>query len=33
MKKIDKEITEALGGGIALLVLGYLCHFILYVFG
>lgn len=31
--KIDKDMIEALGGGIALLMLGYLCYFILYVFG
>ena len=32
-KKIDKEMLEALAGGLALVVLGFLCHFILYVFG
>ena len=31
--KIDKDMIEALGGGAAMLVLCYLCYFILYVFG
>jgi hypothetical protein len=31
--KIDKDMIEALGGALAMLVLGYLCHFVLYVFG
>ena len=32
-KKIDKDMLEALAGGAALVVMGYLFHFILYVFG
>ena len=32
-KKIDKDTLEALAGGAALVVMGYLFHFILYVFG
>ena len=31
--KIDKDMIEAIGGGVALVVLCFLCHFILYVFG
>ena len=33
MKRLDKDMIEALGGGLALLMLGYLCYFVLYVFG
>ena len=32
-KKIDKEVIELVGGAIAIVMMAYLCHFILYVFG
>ena len=31
--KIDKDMIEALGGAVAIGAMGYLCYFILYVFG
>ena len=32
-KKLDKEMLEALGGAVVIVAMGYLCYFILYVFG
>ena len=33
MKKINKEVIELIGGAIAIVLMGFMCHFILYVFG